>query len=217
MAQDPWRNVENAAINRAMNTPGVGLAILVGAVALAVGYYFGRHGVPASIVPATGTAQDNISVHFSPNGGCTDAVVAELRDAKQSVEVQAYSFTSKEIAGALIDAKNRGVKVTIIVDKKDLGEGYSKAGDCAAAGIPVYADGVHPIAHNKIMLIDGRTIVTGSFNFTSQAEHGNAENLVVMHDKPDLYGAYERNFQGHLAHSQGFDDSMIKTREKRGR
>jgi phosphatidylserine/phosphatidylglycerophosphate/cardiolipin synthase-like enzyme len=214
MARDPYRDVENAAVNAAMRSPGLAVAVIVGAIALACGYYLGRHGMPAAIAPAGG-AQDNISVHFSPNGGCTDAVVAEIRDANQSIHVQAYSFSSKEIVRALIDAANRGVKVTIVADEKASREEYSKTGECGRAGIPVFTDGAHPIAHNKIMLIDGRTIITGSFNFTAQAEHGNGENLLVMRDKADLYGAYERNFQAHLAHSTPYGDSMVK--EKRGR
>ena len=63
-------------------------------------------------------------------------------------------------------------------------------------------DARHAIAHNKIMIIDRRTIITGSFNFTRQAEHENAENLLVIKGRPDLAHAYVQNFLQHQAHSQ---------------
>ena len=54
------------------------------------------------------------------------------------------------------------------------------------------------------MLIDGRTIITGSFNFTKAAETSNAENLLVIHDHPKLFASYEANFKKHLAHSEAY-------------
>ena len=59
-------------------------------------------------------------VYFSPNGGCTDAIVRELDKAQSTVLVQAYSFTSYKIAKALLDAHKRGVKVEIILDKSQM-------------------------------------------------------------------------------------------------
>ena len=198
-----------------INNPGLAITIIVGVLCLAVGYYVGHHGLPSSVAPSGGMTGNDISVHFSPKGGCTEAAVAEIDDAHQSIEMQAYSFTSKEIASALISAAHRGVKVTIITDEKDL-DARSKAGQCAHAGCTVLADGVHAIAHNKIILIDGHSIITGSFNFTEQAESHNAENLVIIHNHRDLYAEYDRNFRAHAGHSKPYSDSMIKE-SKRGR
>jgi phosphatidylserine/phosphatidylglycerophosphate/cardiolipin synthase-like enzyme len=204
MNQNPW----NGVVNDALNSPGKALIILLALAAFGAGYYVGQYGVPAGLSPNNsstgGESQDNISLHFSPNGGCTDAVVAEIRDAKQTILMQAYSFTSKGISAALIDAQHRGVKVTVIVDKKECNATGAKTADLAQAGASTYVDGKHAIAHNKIMLIDGRTIITGSFNFTNQAEHSNAENLLVLHDKAKLFQAYEQNFREHLAHSEAY-------------
>lgn len=58
-------------------------------------------------------------IYFSPNGGCTEAIVKEIGKAKQEILVQAYSFTSKDIAKALVDAHKRGVKTEIILDKSN--------------------------------------------------------------------------------------------------
>jgi phosphatidylserine/phosphatidylglycerophosphate/cardiolipin synthase-like enzyme len=68
-------------------------------------------------------------------------------------------------------------------------------------GIPVFIDDKHAIAHNKIMIIDDRVVITGSFNFTKAAENKNAENLLILDDLPDLTRAYQDNFQQHLRHA----------------
>ena len=120
--------------------------------------------------------------YFSPRGGATRAVVDALNAARQSVLVQAYSFTSAPIAKALGEAHKRGVKVEVILDKSNQSKTYSSADFVAHTGIVTLIDGAHAIAHNKVMVIDGETVITGSFNFTTAAEQKNAENLLVIHD-----------------------------------
>lgn len=141
---------------------------------------------------------------FSPNGGCTQAVVDQLNGAKKQVLVQAYSFTSTPIARALVDAKHRGVDVQVILDKSQRGERYSSATFLANEGVPTYIDAAHKIAHNKVMIIDGQTVITGSFNFTKSAEDGNAENLLVITNAPQLAARYTANWKEHLGHSEPY-------------
>jgi phosphatidylserine/phosphatidylglycerophosphate/cardiolipin synthase-like enzyme len=105
-------------------------------------------------------------VYFSPNGGCTEAIVKEITNAKSEILVQAYSFTSAPIAKALVDAHKRGVKVEAILDKSQRSEKYTSATFLADSRIPTFIDARHAIAHNKIMIIDQETVITGSFNFT---------------------------------------------------
>jgi phosphatidylserine/phosphatidylglycerophosphate/cardiolipin synthase-like enzyme len=145
----------------------------------------------------------DIQVYFSPQGGCTEAVVANLDKATNTVLVQAYSFTSAPIAKALVDAKKRGVKVQVILDKSQRTERYSSADFVQRAGIATFIDAKHAIAHNKIMVIDGETILTGSFNFTKAAEEKNAENLLVIQDAA-LAAKYTTNWQAHLKHSEAY-------------
>jgi hypothetical protein len=146
----------------------------------------------------------DIASYFSPTGGCTEACVNEIRQAQQQILVQAYSFTSVPIANALVEAHNRGVAIYIVLDKSQKTEQYSSADFVAHAGIPTLIDSKHAIAHNKIMLIDRQTIITGSFNFTTSAEKSNAENLLVIRNRPDLYQAYENNFRHHYEHSEPY-------------
>ncbi|BAH76951.1 phospholipase D family protein [Solidesulfovibrio magneticus] len=144
-----------------------------------------------------------VSVYFSPKGGGQQAIVDALGQAKESVYVQAYSFTSAPIAKALVDAAKRGVKVEAILDKSQRKATYTGATFLRNEGIPVYIDATHAIAHNKVMVIDGQTVVTGSFNFTKAAEEKNAENLLVIKDK-GLARLYMENWERHQGHSEGY-------------
>ena len=154
----------------------------------------------ASALQSFAAPQPTIEVFFSPKGGCTEAVVMALNRATNSVLVQAYSFTSTPIARACVDARRRGVNVQIILDKSQRTEKYSSADFLAHAGIPTFIDAKHAIAHNKIMIIDHQTVLTGSFNFTKAAENDNAENMIVIEDAT-LASSYEANWQEHLKHS----------------
>jgi len=142
-------------------------------------------------------------VYFSPKGGCTEAIVKNLDQAEKFVLVQAYSFTSKPIAEALVNAHRRGVKVEVLLDKSQRHGKGSKLKLLVDAGIPVSIDTKHSIAHNKVMIIDGVTVMTGSFNFTTAAEDKNAENLLVVHDRV-LAEKYHDNWNKHQQHSDPF-------------
>jgi phosphatidylserine/phosphatidylglycerophosphate/cardiolipin synthase-like enzyme len=163
--------------------------------------------LPLQAQPATAAA--NTRVYFSPFGGCTDAVEASLLLAKSNVLVQAYSFTSAPIAKALVDAKKRGVDVEVLLDKSQRSEQYTSATFLANEGVPVFIDDSHRIAHNKVMVIDGETVITGSFNFTKSAEEANAENLLIIKD-PQLAQKYTANWQAHRAHSQGYTSRVAE-------
>jgi phosphatidylserine/phosphatidylglycerophosphate/cardiolipin synthase-like enzyme len=143
----------------------------------------------------------SVMAYYSPKGGCTDAVVREIKLARKEVLVQAYSFTSKPIAQALIDAKTRGVDIEILLDKSNEQETYTELGHLIEQGLKPHIDAEHAIAHNKIMIIDRRTLLTGSFNFTHQAEAENAENLLVIKGHPELLQGYAKNFAAHKAHA----------------
>ena len=142
-----------------------------------------------------------IELHFSPSGGCTDAVVREIRAAGHTILVQAYSLTSTPIARALIDAHDRGIEVKVILDKKKATEEYSLADMLQDAGVPVSLDAIHAIAHDKVIILDDEVVITGSFNFTKQAEYGNAENLLVIRDRA-IAARYKANWLEHAAHSE---------------
>jgi phosphatidylserine/phosphatidylglycerophosphate/cardiolipin synthase-like enzyme len=144
----------------------------------------------------------SVAAYFSPEGGCAAAVVREIQHARKQILVLAYSFSSKPIAQALIDAKKRGVHVEILLDHSNEQEAYSDLPQFLEHGLAPVIDAKHAIAHNKVMIIDRRVLVTGSFNFTHQAETANAENLLVLKGHPGLVELYYQNFEAHKAHCQ---------------
>lgn len=145
-----------------------------------------------------------LEVCFTPGESCTEKIVKALSQSRTSVLVQAYSFTSAPIARALVDAHKRGVHVEMILDRSNKSQKYSSADFVSRAGIPTFIDSRHAIAHNKIMVIDGETVITGSFNFTKAAEEKNAENLLVIPDK-SLASRYMANWQVHKKHSEVYN------------
>jgi len=137
------------------------LALSIGACG---GYYLRQRVEPA---PVQERSIGGLRTYFSPNGGCTEAVVFEINNAKTSILVQAYSFTSDPIETALKDAHRRGVEVRVILDRSQYEAKGAAALPLYEANIDVRMDAKHPIAHNKVMIIDSFTVITGSFNFYS--------------------------------------------------
>jgi len=144
-----------------------------------------------------------MTVCFTPGGNCTAFIVQALHTAKRSVLVQAYSFTSVPIAKALLDAYKRSVQVQVILDKSQRTEKYSSADFLANQGVPTMIDANHAISHNKVIVIDGETVITGSFNFTKAAQEKNTENLLIIRD-PALAAQYAQNWDAHRQHSQPY-------------
>lgn len=141
-----------------------------------------------------------VGVWFSPRGGCTAAIVEQYGKAKNSIDVMAYTFTSEAIADALIAAKQRGVAVRVILDDDEAIKTASQSARLKAAGIKVFLDGEHPIAHNKVSIIDYKLLLGGSFNYSRSAE-SNAENLYLEDGKATV-DKYVENFDHHLQHSK---------------
>jgi phosphatidylserine/phosphatidylglycerophosphate/cardiolipin synthase-like enzyme len=138
---------------------------------------------------------------FVPGHDCQQQIIDVIDSASKDLLIQAYSFTSAPIAQALVRAERRGVKVTAILDKSQRSERYSGARFLINAGIPVWIDDRPAIAHNKVIVADGRITVTGSFNFTKAAQERNAENIVVI-DDPRIAAAYRQNIQDRLGQSE---------------
>jgi comEA protein len=163
-----------------------------------------QHAAPTASALVSG----KIAVYFSPSGGAQEAVIREVGAAKQSILIQAYSFTSAPIAQALLAAQKRGVKVEAVLDKSNETAQYTSATFLQNAGAKVFIDFKPAIAHSKIMLIDlgtpGATLITGSFNFTKSAQERNTENLLVIKEAPELMRAYEANYRARAALSRPY-------------
>lgn len=134
-------------------------------------------------MPLVHDSSEHPVVCFTPPSGCGTLIAHEISKAIESIHVQAYGFTSAQIAEELIKAHNRGVKVRILLDKSNLSSKHSKMKDVKEAGIDVGIDKISGIAHNKVMTIDQKKVITGSFNFTANADLNNAENVLIIEDK----------------------------------
>jgi phosphatidylserine/phosphatidylglycerophosphate/cardiolipin synthase-like enzyme len=149
----------------------------------------------------------SVEVLFSPKGGCQEAVVCEIKKARREILVQAYSFTADPLTYGLVEAKKRGVHLDIVLDKSNEVEKYSDLRIFLDHGLAPLIDHNHAIAHNKVMIIDQNVLITGSYNFTNQAESENAENLVIIKGHPELIRQYRQNFLAHKSHSKA---AMVK-------
>lgn len=153
----------------------------------------------AAPFPSTGSFE----AYFSPKGGCTEAIVKQISNAKSEILIQAYSFTSVPIAKAVVNAHKRGIKVEAILDKSQRTAKYTSATFLVNSGIPTLIDDRHAIAHNKVIIIDREIVITGSFNFSKAAEEKNAENLLIIRNK-DLARLYLVNWMEHKEHSERY-------------
>lgn len=160
----------------------------------------------SSTSPITVQSQGTIEVAFSPNNGATEAIIRSIDEAKTSIFVEAYSFTSIKIEQALLAAKNRGVKINVILDKSQVIHKYSSASFFFKLGFPLHIDNKHAIFHNKVMIIDEDTLITGSFNFTQAAEKNNAENLLIIRHNPKLAAVYINEFNYNWNNSLGYEE-----------
>jgi phosphatidylserine/phosphatidylglycerophosphate/cardiolipin synthase-like enzyme len=173
------------------------LSILLSIVfLLTLAYGLGRHHAITAIIPP-------VQVYFSPNGGCTDAIIKQIDNAKSEILVQAYSFTSTPIAKSLLESHKRGIRVEVILDKSQKCQNYSSATFLANSRIPTFIDSIHAIAHNKVIVIDKNTVITGSFNFTKSAESKNAENLLII-KSDEIAKIYIDNWNNHKDHSDPY-------------
>lgn len=152
-----------------------------------------------------------VRVCFVPAQQCDAPIAAAIHAARQSIRVQAYGFTAPVILGALGDTKERGVDVQVILDKSN--DPYNRrdrtddkprlvgAQFTAAMGIPTWIDHRVAIAHNKVIIIDGRTVIGGSYNYTLSAEERNAENVTFI-DSVDVAKLYLSNWEARKAVSR---------------
>jgi phosphatidylserine/phosphatidylglycerophosphate/cardiolipin synthase-like enzyme len=136
-----------------------------------------------------------VEVCFTPGEDCIAKIVQAVGQAKTSILVQAYSFTSAPIARALLEAHKRGVQVQVILDKSNQTDKYSAADFLANQGIPTKIDAQHAIAHNKV--------IGGSFNYTKAAQDKHAENVELTRDKA-VAAKYTANWQTHAQHSEPY-------------
>lgn len=146
-------------------------------------------------------------MRFSPHGGIEEAIIDRIDNAKSSIKVQAFSFTSKPIGDALLAAHRNGKTVELVLDQANASDKNSLLRTLNEQGIPAFIDKTHAIAHNKVMIIDDRLVFTGSYNFTKSAQTVNAENSLQI-DNVNIASLYVENYTIHKKHSISFDSDL---------
>ena len=126
--------------------------------------------------------KSGLEVYFSPDDNFKSRVLELINSATSSIKILAYSFTDKDIANALIDAKDRGVKVKVIVDGKWSDNVYSKDEYLQDYGVDLKRFYSSSILHDKVIIVDKNITVTGSYNFTESANSRNRENSIIVHN-----------------------------------
>jgi phosphatidylserine/phosphatidylglycerophosphate/cardiolipin synthase-like enzyme len=156
---------------------------------------------PPAPVSAGPLAAEVIRVFCPPDGGAAEAVVRELGNARREILVQAYSLTSEPVAKALVAAHQRGVKITAVLDTRQLEDRFRTADFMSRAGIPTYVDNRHAIGDTGILIIDQATILTSTPDARKATEGKDAEILLVIKGNASLVKERLADFKDHLEHS----------------
>jgi phosphatidylserine/phosphatidylglycerophosphate/cardiolipin synthase-like enzyme len=153
-------------------------------------------GSPANTpFPILDVQGSQLEVYFSPDDHVENHIIEWIRSAKKSITFMAFSFTSDKIAEAMLERARAGVQVLGVFDegqaRSNIGAEFDKL---HTAGLDVRLDGNPDNMHHKVIIIDDKIVLTGSYNFTHNAAAVNDENLLVIHN-PDLAALYLSEFE----------------------
>jgi len=157
-----------------------------------------------------------VAVCFAPEEDCAAFAVGTIDRARRQILVSAYNLTTGSgIVEALVRARERGVDVRLIADKRTPCERNPGIDVLAQAGTPIWIDHEVPIAHAKVMVIDGARTLMGSYNWTRNAAR-NSEDLNLVSSRA-LATAYAEQWRNRLAVSVPFSSREDWCRPRRGR
>jgi phosphatidylserine/phosphatidylglycerophosphate/cardiolipin synthase-like enzyme len=155
-----------------------------------------------------------IETHFSPRGDCAATIIKHLDAATTSIDVAAYQFTSEPLGKAIERAMARRVSIRVLVDRTQEGYPAATLSGLKKAGVALRTDRGERLMHNKFAVIDSTVTITGSYNWTRNAEINNSENLIVIRDDT-VAAAYAANFATHWEHAQPF--AVLPPKQKKVR
>ncbi|GIW11859.1 MAG: phospholipase [Dehalococcoidia bacterium] len=137
-------------------------------------------GVPYRRVRLDGAT---VETYFAPQDNVQAAIVARVQAAQTSIVFLAFQFTSDPIAQAMIARLRQGVRVAGAFERTGSETPFSEFRQLQQAGAEVYQDGNPYIMHHKVIVVDERVVMTGSYNFTDNANRQNDENLLIIEDR----------------------------------
>ncbi len=152
----------------------------------------GEENTPYSVVNVGGA---EVEVYFSPDDGVAQHVVDIIKGASKSVDFMVYSFTSDDIGSAVLSRSKAGVKVRGVFDEGQMQSNQGTEYDALKrARLNILLDGNSGLLHDKVFIVNGQIVITGSYNFSASAENSNDENLIIIHD-PTIAALYLQEFE----------------------
>ena len=152
---------------------------------------------PASISALGATCLSDYAYYYQGTNYQDSPFYQAINNAQKSIHIAIFTFTDKALVDDLIAAKNRGVDVQIVADYSQGIQPYSAAGfeKLIRNGIEVRINKSYELLHDKYMIVDGNTVETGSYNYTSSAQTKNAENYQIYHNNLELATLYQQDWQ----------------------
>jgi phosphatidylserine/phosphatidylglycerophosphate/cardiolipin synthase-like enzyme len=149
---------------------------------------------PSTIEAQSTTIQGTpIQIFFSAEDHPVSAIVPIIESAEESIRFMAFSFTHDDLGGAILDRAADGVEVQGIFETRGSQTEFSELGNLYCAGLAVRQDGNPGILHHKVIIVDGRVVITGSANFSNNADRNNDENVIVLANE-EIAAEYLREF-----------------------
>lgn len=139
---------------------------------------------PGGTTPKLTIGGSAVENYFAPEDKVAEKIVARLKQAARTIDFLAFSFTDDDIGNVVLERAQGGVKVRGVFENTGSETQYSEYGKMKQAGLDVWQDGNPYLMHHKVFVIDGKTVVFGSFNFSQNAEEENDENLLIVDDIP---------------------------------
>jgi phosphatidylserine/phosphatidylglycerophosphate/cardiolipin synthase-like enzyme len=162
---------------------------------------FGTRKTSGTPHPRVQVGAANIEIYFSPEDGIAKHVVQRLQNATTNIRFMTFSYTADDIANAMIAKAKAGLVVQGVFERQNAAGTGSEYAKLKSGGVDVLHDGNCYILHHKVIIIDDRTVITGSYNFTGSAERDNDENLMII-DDPAIARSYLDEFNRTYAQAQ---------------
>ena len=135
-----------------------------------------------------------IFTYFSPEGDTISPLLREIKSAEKSIHFMAFSFTHDALGNAMRARFKSGIQVRGVFEERQVDEQYSEYKAMKAAGLPVVIDRSRGTMHHKVIVVDEGTVITGSYNFSKNAEKRNNENLLIIKGNREIAETYLGEF-----------------------
>ena len=140
-----------------------------------------------------GQRQSEHQAYFTPGNGCIEQIMRQLNNARSRLDVCVFTISDNRLSEVILDAHQRAVQVRIITDNHKQHDAGSDVEWLLKQGIPIRFDSTPDHMHHKFCIVDGLTLINGSFNWTRSASERNQENIVISRDNR-LISQFQQQF-----------------------